>query len=292
MVYFHADDYGISEKQTQMICDCFKGRLNSVSIMPNSLELQNAIAVIPEQCVRKVVHLNFIEGHCVSETSLIPMLVDENGMFRCTFGMALKYGLSGKAKREEAYNQFCIEIKAQILRVMSMLPDNTLLSIDSHQHLHMIPLVFRALLNVIQELRQLCKLRGIDTVRVSVDPLKPILSMPRMFFRVPFKNHIKWWVLRVLSIGERRKLQQLGARVPVFFGMFFTCQMEEHVVSKLLPKYKAIADKKELDLELMFHPGGIYDDEQLLDATQKELKNFYASKYRLAEYKALLSVDE
>ena len=292
MIYFHADDYGISKSQTDMICECFDGKLNSVSLMPNSAYLSEAARRLPKEC-RKVVHLNFIEGPCMASPKQIPLLATSEGMLNCSFMKALKYSLAFPKKRREAFHQFRLEIEAQIMAVVRALrqtndSDGIKLSIDSHQHLHMVPIVFRALMTVLKKLMDNDIIQQVDCIRVSVDPFKVLLSKPNWILRVPVKNYIKWCILKILSLGKKKKIAKIGGRVPVFFGIFFTCQMEEKVVNAFLASYEKIAREKKSDLELMFHPGAVYALEELLDSGQSDLVRFYKSDNRKKEKEYLL----
>lgn len=286
MIFYHADDFGITTTQTSEIIDCIKnGICNSVSIMPNSPELVEAIPLLKESTeegkVRKVVHINLIEGKPCAPVSEIPLLIDKRGMLNCSFGKLLKVNYFSVKLRKSYYLQLVKEIDAQITAVIGNL-DEVLVSIDSHQHLHMITVVFEAILTVITKHHL-----TVDYFRIPVDPLSPIFKNPKLFFHVRFIDWIKWFVLRFVSIGKKKKILQLGAKIPIFFGIFFTCRMEYAVVTKLLPAYEKIAKRKGKDLELMFHPGAVFEVQKLLDSQNQELVEFYSSEYRKKEAETL-----
>lgn len=278
MIFFHADDYGITKSQTEAINECFSGKLNSISIISNSDYYEKAIRVIPSDCKRVVIHLNFVEGHSVCASEKLPLLTDENGLFTCSFVKILKMNYS--SKRKELQKELASEIYAQAKRIIDCDPKKNY-SFDSHQHYHIIPVVFNALILVIKRLQKEGVI--IEYVRIPVDPLAPIYSSPSLLLKASPKNHVKWMLLKFLSTGERTKLEKLGIRVPVFGCMFYTCQMEKKVVDILYPKYASYADKKNRDLELMFHPGAIFEKEDLLDKKQDDLVEFYSSPYRKKE---------
>ena len=77
-----------------------------------------------------------------------------------------------------------------------------------------------------------------------------------------------------------------------FFGIFYTCEMKKEVVEALLPSYKAYADKKGQELELMFHPGNLTDCSELLDKRSRELATFYLSDNRQDEAECLKRMKE
>lgn len=288
-IYYHADDYGVCAEQTQnMLSLAKKGCLNSVSLFANSPYTAEAYALLSGAgsnaspvISRVAVHLNLIEGKSAAAADRVPLLTDERGMLRCSFGYLLKANFAAPRKRRAFYEQLKTEIAAQ-LSIVSGLAGSRRLCIDSHQHFHMIPLVFQALSDVISE-----EGYTIDSLRIPVDPIRPVLSTPRLFFRIRPVNVIKYGLLRILSWTILPKARRICADIPVFFGIFFTCRMEYDTVAPLIKKYDSLARKKHRNLELMFHPGGVYRSEELLDRSHAELAAFYRDPYRKKEADAL-----
>lgn len=296
-IYYHADDYGVSAAQSKSILFCHtNGCLNSISLLPNSPYLPQAFAMASamtevmtsdarqrsDSMLRMVTHLNLIEGHSVAPAASVPLLTDKHGMFRCSFGYLLKANFAAPRRRRKFHAQLKTEIAAQ-LAIVSDFTQSMHICIDSHQHFHMIPLVFDALCEVITENHYV-----LDSLRIPVDPIRPILTTPRLLFKVPPINFIKYGILRAFSWCILPKAKRICPDIPIFFGIFFTCRMDYDTVAPLLKKYDAIARKKHRNLELMFHPGGVYDPDELLDAANKELVSFYSDPYRKKEADALI----
>lgn len=293
-IYYHADDFGVSAAQTNsMLSLAEKGCLNSVSLFANSPCTAEAYALLssadsksPSPISRVVVHLNLIEGKSAAPAGSVPLLTDSRGMLCCSFGYLLKANFAAPRKRRTFREQLKAEIAAQ-LSIVSSLTGSRRLCIDSHQHFHMIPLVFHALLDVISEAGY-----TIDSLRIPVDPIRPVLSTPRLFFRIRPVNFIKYGLLRVLSWSILREARRICPDIPVFFGIFFTCRMEYDTVAPLIKKYDSLARKKHRNLELMFHPGGVYQSEELLDSSNTELAAFYRDPYRKKEADALIRLKQ
>lgn len=293
-IYYHADDFGVSAAQTNsMLSLAEKGCLNSVSLFANSPCTAEAYALLssadsksPSPISRVVVHLNLIEGKSAAPAGSVPLLTDSRGMLCCSFGYLLKANFAAPRKRRTFREQLKAEIAAQ-LSIVSSLTGSRRLCIDSHQHFHMIPLVFHALLDVISEAGY-----TIDSLRIPVDPIRPVLSTPRLFFRIRPVNFIKYGLLRVLSWSILREARRICPDIPVFFGIFFTCRMEYDTVAPLIKKYDSLARKKHRNLELMFHPGGVYQSEELLDSSNAELAAFYRDPYRKKEADALIRLKQ
>lgn len=279
-VYFHADDYGITSSQTNAILECHtNGILNSVSIMPNTDFLAESRKLLEDTSIRKVVHLNFIEGHSVASKEAVSLLTDEEGMLACSFGYFLKKSMLTGQARQQLKSQIKCEILAQIIAVCG---EEKTICIDSHQHLHMVPIVLESLIEVIREHHY-----QLEELRIPVDPIFPLFSTPSLWKRVRLIDCIKWAVLKICVLLDHNLLKKLSFHAPCFFGIFFTCRMESDIVDTLLPKYQQYAAKKNRKLELMFHPGGIYSQDELLDSSQKDLVDFYQSPYRNKEAQTL-----
>jgi len=103
-VFYHADDFGVSIESSKSIYDCFlDGCLNSVSLIVNSPKAAEAYELIRENVqngeLRCALHLNFVEGNCVTENgaAVIPHLVDREGRFNRSFG-SLYFDCKGAQK--------------------------------------------------------------------------------------------------------------------------------------------------------------------------------------------------
>jgi len=289
VTWYHADDYGVSPQQCEKILSCYRdGALNSVSILPNVPDLGSALELLDKadqkRVIRRVLHLNFVEGKPLAGADQVPLLVDKEGYFNKSFVQYViwNYMAVGK-KRANLKKQLCAEVRAQ-LRAVTVKHDFHITAVDSHQHYHMIPIVFDCLAAVLGE-AEFSKLQ-VRQVRIPVDPVKPILSAtsPK---RIPAVNLVKWLILKTSSKRNIKILLQKGIEVPVFFGILYTCEMRWEIVKALFPAYKKYANKKGASLELMFHPGNLTADYELLDKRRGELREFYMSDNRFFEAECL-----
>ncbi|MBQ8306940.1 MAG: ChbG/HpnK family deacetylase [Blautia sp.] len=284
MILFHADDYGINTAQAKRILACHShGCLNSVSLLVTSPEAADCVQLLPED-LRCRLHLNFREGPSLSDPAGIPMLVDDRGYFRLSFGAMLLRSLFRK-KRLKA--QLRKEIRLQILRMQELMGPDVPLRIDSHGHYHMIPAVWDALFETCEELQ--VKIREI---RIPAEPFGPILRDPRLLIKAPVSGIIKNLVMHLLYTrnriaGSQPKDFDFKKNVPVFFGMIFTTRMTRLPVRRLLPSFQKLAVSRGRDLELMFHPGGLSANEPLWD---ERFREFHASPYRYREARTLCSM--
>ena len=289
VTWFHADDFGVSVEQSEKILSCYRdGVLNSISILPNVPDLGGALELLNKtdnKCViRRVLHLNFAEGKPLAGADEVSLLVDKEGYFDKSFFQFFiwNYTMCGKW-RAKLKKQICAEIRAQ-LRAVTANWDFHITAVDSHQHYHMIPIVFDCLLDVLNE--EAFAYLDIRQIRIPTDPVKPVLTVKRPK-SIPAINIVKWLILKTSSGRNRKLLLQKGIEVPVFFGIFYTCEMKWEIVKTLFPAYKKCANAKGTSLELMFHPGNLTADYELLDKRRGELREFYMSDNRFFEAECL-----
>ncbi|MDE6621913.1 MAG: ChbG/HpnK family deacetylase [Lachnospiraceae bacterium] len=295
-IWFHADDFGVTIEQSERILSCYqKGALNSISVLPNTSVLREALDILnrtdPDGTgIRRVLHLNFVEGKPLAGAGNVPELIDSTGYFDKSFLDFFRWNYTRRgAGRRELVRQIKLEIAAQ-LRAVTGENDYRITAIDSHQHYHMIPIVFDSLMEVLSE-REFEHVQ-IGQIRVPVDPIAPLMHNTQMRRGVPKINWVKWCILKLYADKNRRILQSRAIEAPVFFGIFYTCEMRKELVEALLPAYKAYADRKEQMLELMFHPGNLSARYELLDERSEELAAFYMSDNRYYEAQCLKLLDK
>lgn len=289
VTWYHADDFGVSLEQSEKILSCYRdGVLNSISILPNVPDLDGALELLDKvdkkRVLRRVLHLNFVEGMPLAGAEQVPLLVDKEGYFDKSFFWFFirSYTVCGK-RRTDLKRQLCAEIRAQ-LRAVATERDFHITAVDSHQHYHMIPMVFDCLAAVLEE-AEFAHL-DIRQVRIPVDPIMPVLAVRRPK-RIPAVNLVKWLILKTSSKRNIKILLQKGIEVPTFFGILYTCEMKWEIVKTLFPAYKKYANGKGNSLELMFHPGNLTADYELLDKRRGELRSFYMSDNRFFEAECL-----
>jgi len=290
-IFFHADDFGVTVEQSRRILACHRdGVLNSISILPNTSALGESLKLLDEidadaDKIRRVLHLNFVEGAPLAGAENVPLLVDKTGLFNKSFIKFFQWNYTKQgAARRKLTKQIKLEIAAQ-LRAVTIDNDYRITAVDSHQHYHMIPLIFDCLMDVLSE--PAFQHLPIRYVRIPADPTLPISQHAKLRKGVPRINWVKWGILKLYANRNRTILRRKGIRVPVFFGIFYTCEMRTEVVEGLLPAYKAYADSRREDLELMFHPGNLAAEYELLDKRNKALAEFYMSDNRYYEAECL-----
>ena len=279
-IYIHADDYGMTSITCQRIKNCLEnGCLNSISVMPNGC-LKDCSEVREMKEVPCAIHLNLVEGRGLTSAEQIDLLVQPNGYMKHSFVGLLMLSISPKRKKLE--KQLYLELKAQIFSMMKLLPENKAIFLDSHQHTHMIPLVFRTILRIIEE-----EDISVQYLRVSAEPVMPFLREPSLYHTYRPVNVIKNIVLNFLWLFNRKKFRISGIQSALFCGIIFSGNMDKDRIMKVFPHFYEKAKKQGCDLEFLFHPGYIEDGEEFMDPYKEAFQQFYLSEGRKVEYEAL-----
>ncbi len=242
MIYFCADDYGLNAMASMHIQQCIDaGALSRVSVFPN-FDRVDLNKIRNDKNIRLALHLNLVEGKCMANADEIDLIADENGCLKYAFGGLFKLNLLYRKKFEE---QIYKEIKAQVLYWKSILPEGVPFCIDSHQHTHMIPAVFRALLKVIKDEKI-----NLEHMRIPAEPLLPYIKIPSLYFTYRVVNVIKQWLLKFLWLINKRHISKNEIHSSYFMGILFSGKMDEKRVNKILPKYIKMSEKNGRDIEV------------------------------------------
>lgn len=283
MTEFHADDYGLFPAQSARILACHTdGVLNGTSVMPNGAALSECLAALPSEGISLSVHLNLMEGRCLAPKEELGLLVDRDGVFSVSFSRLLFCALTGK--RGAYKQQLKKELRAQIAALQPLFFRlNQPLRLDGHAHWHMLPVVFDALMEVIAEDKL-----PVSYIRI---PREPLGLYFRHFFRIfPFHpiNVVKTLLLHLLSGRNLRRHAAVlsGMEKKVFLGVLFSGCFDERRFRLLLPDAQALAAKRGWGLELLAHPGAVYEEEDIRLLTNRDDLRFLASPARLIEAQA------
>ncbi len=282
MIYFCADDYGISEGANSRIENCLEnGVLNKISVLPNG-EISDFKQRLTDNNTTLSLHINLVEGRPLSESNDVDLLISDKGYFKYSFvGL---FFLSMSNKRKEFEKQIYIEIQNQIKFWKMAMGENTPISIDSHQHTHMIPLIFKTLMRVIED-----EGLNVQSVRIPAEPISPYVFTPSLYFEYNPIGLIKQWLLKMLAFANRRELKKSKIKFAYFMGIMFSGKLNEARIKKLLPHYLKLEKKHNKNIEIGFHPGYIKDGEKLLDGIRQDFSKFYYSPWRNTEYNTLLN---
>ena len=284
MIYICADDYGLCDSASAHIQHCIdNGGLNKVSVFPN-LDPIDLNKITENKNVIVSLHLNLVEGRCMSDASKAGLIADENGNLKHAFGGLLKQSiLHPKLFEEQIYN----EIKAQVSYWKSIIPEDMAFRIDGHQHTQMIPAVFNTLVRVLDE-----ENIHLKHMRVPAEPLSPFIKTPSLYFTYSPINIVKQWVLKFLWQINKREAKKHHIPTAYFFGILLSGKMDIARVEKILPKYIKLAEKHGRDVEILFHPGYLEKGEEEFESKNVAFKKFYLSENRKTEFDSVMKLSE
>ena len=282
MVYYCADDYGISEASNRRIEKCLQeGILNKVSVLPNGL-LEHFQERLAGKGICLSLHINLVEGAPLSDPQELDLLVNDHGYFRYSFAGLFLMSFSGKRKRLQ--EQIHKEIQTQIRFWKKVMGEDTPLCLDSHQHTHLIPLIFRTLLQVIEEEKI-----TVSSLRVPAEPLMPYVLTPSLYPAYLQTGFVKHWILKTLKMVNYPALKKSGLTHPCFVGAMFSGRITEDKIRKLLPHYQRIAQRRGQAVEFAMHPGYMEPGEETMPGVREDFKKFYLSPWRKREFHTLLA---
>lgn len=284
----HADDYALSIHASEEILQCIKdGKIDSISVMPNMSCFDQAIELLKrsvplEKMPKYSVHLNLMEGHCLSLPSEIPDLVDEKGYFKVTWGSLIVASLWIGQKRVSLKGQIKREIKSQIEKIKENLYPEWSVRIDSHQHTHMIPIVFDALIEAVQEEQY-----DLEYIRIPEEPQWPFIKNVSLWFTYSPINAVKNIVLNMFAKRNRRVIRRLGLPYNLLWGLLFSGKMDKARVERIWPDMMRYIERRGRMLEIVFHPGRVLEEEIGEEYVKKGFVEFHLSENRVIEKDAI-----
>lgn len=208
---FNADDFGMSRGINQAIAKAYHdGILNSTSIMINLKFVDEALELKKEMPDLNVgLHLNLTNEFSLSNPSEIPLLVDENGKFKHGF---VNLFLLSFFKAKELRRQVEIEARAQLKKAVGL--GIKLSHIDSHRHIHHIPLIFNLLKNLAKEY-------NIPRIRVVNENIFNTLKYNKDISWLKDGGLVKYVILRSLAFWNNYKTDTY------FYSILFTCKLSK-----------------------------------------------------------------
>lgn len=289
---YHGDDYGISKNNCVRFVELMKaGKIDSISIIPNMGSFDDAMKYLCEQWdgieykPLISVHLNIMDGFSLAglKDSMLVRESSDGTIMNASWGkLFIKSYLPGK---KGLRSQLTREIAAQIKRVYDNMPEGVELRLDSHQHTHMIPVVFDAMIDAIDTQGLTDK---VTFVRVSREPLWMFLTTDGVRGTFPVINIVKNILLNLLSGRAERILEKRGIAYGGLWGLIMTGKMDRERVDLILPKMEKYAIKGNRYIEILCHPGIVTESEKRPEYGIDDLAAFFSDN-RNVEYNMLTS---
>ena len=249
-MFIHADDYGRSEIISKNIIQCIdSGSINSVSIMLGSNK--EVYKEIKKYNIKKKIHINLTD---------FDLNLDINNQFLRDLTFMKLLFLRNKNKRIVLN-----EVDRQIQEYKKIFNEEELM-IDGHQHVHVIPWVYKHLIE---------KYKNEATEIRLPDEAFFFGGVKGVFNPKFYRNLVAFLLLKLLI----RVFIKETIYSPPFSGMLYSGIYTKEIFKK---NFKYLTQKYET-FEIAFHPG--YTSEVEKDLFKKETYKYYSSKKRKIEYK-------
>ncbi len=288
MTDIHADDYALSVNTSREMLELMhEGVLDSISIISNNAcynecmqLLRDNIPTLP-YLPKMSVHLNLVEGYLVSDPGKIIKTTWKDlflasfvpGRRKKEYALLLKETQAQLAKTWDDIRE-CIDIA----RKCGILCSQEKIRIDSHQHTHMIPIVWDAVIESLSALNL-----EAEYIRNSKEPLCPFLSEISLWSTYRPVNIVKNRILYFMSKKCDRYDASSGHERMYLWGLVMSGKMDADRIKVLYPRLEKFARSRNRRLEILFHPGRMGDDELTDEIPFASAKDFYLSGGRHIE---------
>lgn len=298
----HADDYALTVNTSRDMLSCMKkGQLDSISVLPNMSCFQECLELlyqaVPELpfLPKMSVHLDFVEGHSLAKAGQVTLLT-KGGSDLLLLSWGGVFLLSYLPwKRQKAKKQLKKEIKAQIevaqsaiAHAMDIAKEHKIpcmqrgIRIDSHQHAHMIPVVWEALTEVIAEEHY-----EVEYIRNAKEMIGEFISATSLWKTYRPVNFVKNRLLHLYSYRADRYAREHNMEQMYLWGLVMSGHMDYDRIVRLYPKIAAKARKDNRVLEILFHPGRMLPAEVSQEIGGNAAKDFYLRQDRHVEMEAV-----
>ena len=238
-VIFNADDFGATRGINEAIYQAYQnGILSAASLMINQKYAVDAAELAKQMKNLDLgLHLTLTNGQSLSGHKKLPLLTDENGNFKNGF---LKLCWLALVKPKALKKEVKIEAEAQILKAKEL--GIALKHVDSHRHVHMIPLLFKVLLELKEKY-------GIERIRVINENALMTAKTNKSLAYLFDGGAVKYCLLKFFYYINGYKSDTY------FYTMLYTCKLsKEHFQKVLVPRGFE-------NVEVMIHPNVIETDE-------------------------------
>lgn len=240
-----ADDFGLTPSATRSILDAADGgRIDQVSVIANGYAVEEAVTgwAARKDRLLLALHLNLTEGKALLPHSELPHLTKRDGSFRYSpMGFFLRTLLMLPPMRARMLDEVMRECRAQRALVRAYGGAEPM-GIDGHMHIHMVPVVFEAILRIHEE-------EPWARIRLPREPFvrgEPLAS----YVGIRLLHHFG---LRVASRYHEGSVRALGISSREYYlGVFRSGKMTLGFVRRGL---SAVRRKGGDTVEIGLHPG-------------------------------------
>ena len=288
IVDIHADDYGYSLNTSKELLKLMKlGKLNSISLICNTSYFNDSVDLLYENIkelpfMPKIsVHLNLVEGFF--ENNKLPMSWSKL-FFYSYIPSGIKNILKNEIKKQiELYIDVLNNIKDYCKKYDVEFNQNSI-RIDSHTHTHLIPIVWKSLIEVINENNY-----EIEYIRNPKEPIKPFIEAIN---NVDFSkvNFIKNIILNIYSSKVDKYCIRNNMPLMYMWGLVMSGKMDKKRIDMFYDQMLEISKNDNRNLEILFHPGIALKNEYMSEMNKDYFNDFNSSNNREIEKDAVMNI--
>ncbi len=287
----HADDLGLSDATNTAILELIEsGQLDGASLLVNGPAVAEALSRWPSLEAQRphlqlCLHLCLTEGQACAAPNTIPALVNHQGHLHLSFGQWLLLSLlpQNNPRRQRISQQLRREVEAQLNRFRQLHGPGPI-SLDGHQHIHLVPVVHSTLMALAQQ-------HQIIWMRSTAEPLPTGLPLQAWWQAIRSAGLLKWFVLQILSTRAAKAQRRQGiSSNSGFAGVLFTGQMADQPLKAC---WRALCSKSIraespdwARAQLLIHPGAPLTT-NLVDSGFGRSQPFAVSPWRQKEWNAV-----
>jgi len=258
----NCDDMGISKQTNIAIVDCLNAnKATSASILSNGKHFLHAVKQIKKNKKKFFgVHLNLTEGKALNIVSN-NILTDTKNNFIHGPGF---FFLNNFTKDKNIEKIIYLEFKKQILNVVNS--GIKISHLDSHQHIHHVPFIFKIIVKLAKEFR-------IKKIRRLNEKFVFSIFLKNFFYKLKSSNYIKFVLIKLYT----RKLNYFKS-TDFFYGILNSGKINLNEFFQYVDK---IDENK--TIELCIHPS------HSSSKNSNKYSKFYSSINRSLENRLLFS---
>ena len=153
--------------------------------------------------------------------------------------------------------------------------------------LHMLPVVFDALMEVIKENNF-----SVTYIRIPKEHISHYVAVGALSGLRPI-NIVKAIVLNILAWRNQHKYQAMlhSMEKKIFYGVIHSGNMCYETVEKIVKRYKKF-ERTEVNAEILFHPGSVLEQEDQAKLTNTADLYFLTNAGRKIEADAMIQLKE
>lgn len=286
IVDIHADDYGYSINTSKDILDCMKkGCLDSISIICNTNAFEESVNLLYKEIPslpflpKMSVHLNFPEG----KGDILPLSWGKLFLSNSSIKEGLKKEIKKQIDTVNEVIENCIEIAAK----NNIKCTQKGLRIDTHIHTHPIPIVWKSLIETLEE-----GSHNVEYIRNPKEPIIPFIKHTDLISTYGIVNIIKNRILMFYSSKIDKYCDKHSLPKMYMWGLTMSGHMDFDRINKVYKDMYDYANKHNRNLELLFHPGQALESEYSSEMNKDYFKDANLSINRKIEKDSVLRIRE